>query len=473
MWDFVGKSRTRGARATSIGSLLVLGICICICSCSPGPERAGQRGVAITDGVTDTGHAPVGLILIGASGGKAKSICTGTIVGSKTVLTATHCLEVGENTLFQHDKTLYQVVKMIRRTDWDPSSSKYRKDIGLAVLDKVIPNAPMYTLASVAPTKSGAVTLVGFGTTADGVKDAGTKRKASNTIAAVQSDYFTITGTGSGVGNACQGDSGGPVLATVSGKTQILGVISASNAPCGSKSFHVRVDVFRSWLVQQAAGDIGGGGDTEQPTISIDAPTDGATVPAAFTLEVSATDNVGVVSVDVEVDGKASGSDSAAPYAFPLTLAAGSRTVKATAVDAAGNSASATVQVTVGGGPAPDGGAAADGAATADLGGPGGFGDPCGAARSCAGGLLCRADDNGAEFCTQACVVGYASCPDGSECVRLNGEEICSKPAAKPGGGAEDGCAVGSASTPGAAPTTLWLLGLWLLVRARRRGRGR
>ncbi len=467
MWVSVGKSRGATiARITAATTLLAVGGCA-----APSDPATARRTSPITDGVTDSGHAPVGLVLIGASGGKAKSICTGTIVGSKTVLTATHCLEVGETTLFKHNKNLYTVVKMIRRPDWDPSTSKYRKDIGLAVLDKPIPNAPTYPLASVAPKTGGAITLVGYGITTDGQKDAGTKRKAVNTVAGVQSDYFTVTKTGSGVGNACKGDSGGPVLATIGGKTQVLGVISASNAPCGSKSFHVRVDAFRSWLVQQAAGDIGGGGDTEKPTISVDAPQQGATVPASLTLKVSAADNVGVASVKVELDGAPAGDKSAAPYDFALTLTPGAHTLKATATDAAGNSASASVQVTVGEGVA-DGGVAADGlVADAMTGPPGSFGDLCGAARPCATGLVCRTDDDGTPFCTQSCVAGYATCPDDSECVRRNGEEICAKPQPKPSSVGGEGCAISTASPldgGGASSLALMLVGLALLLARRR-----
>ena len=243
-------------------TVLCLGLpCLALSGCSapsPHAKPLGQQQARITDGTDDAGHLAVGLLLIGASGGTAKSVCTATLVGQHTILTATHCLEVGETTLFQIGGKLYTVVKMIRRTDWNEATSKYVNDIGLGVLDGDVPNIAPMKLSKSAPTVGTQIALVGFGITSDAAKDAGTKRKANNTIKTVQPGYFTVEKTGNGVGNACKGDSGGPVLALVGGVETVLGVMSAANAPCGVKSYHVRVDVFIGWLETEAAGDIGG-----------------------------------------------------------------------------------------------------------------------------------------------------------------------------------------------------------------------
>jgi len=67
-------------------------------------------------------------------------------------------------------------------------------------------------------------------------------------------------------------------------------------------------------------------------------------------VQVSASDNVGVASVSLSLDGNALGTDSASPYTFTwntTTVANGMHTLTATARDAAGNITGVTVSVTV------------------------------------------------------------------------------------------------------------------------------
>jgi Bacterial Ig domain/IPT/TIG domain/Family of unknown function (DUF6298)/Putative collagen-binding domain of a collagenase len=92
--------------------------------------------------------------------------------------------------------------------------------------------------------------------------------------------------------------------------------------------------------------------DTTPPTVSITAPTSGATVSGTVTLSANASDNVGVASVQFQVDGSNVGAlDTTSPYTTSwntTTAANGTHTIAAIAKDAAGNSAtSAAVSVTV------------------------------------------------------------------------------------------------------------------------------
>jgi hypothetical protein len=82
--------------------------------------------------------------------------------------------------------------------------------------------------------------------------------------------------------------------------------------------------------------------DTQAPTVSLNAPLAGALVNGLVAIDVGATDNVGVVRVDLSVNGTKVASDTAAPYGFSwdsTTVGNGSVTLTATAVDAAGNAA--------------------------------------------------------------------------------------------------------------------------------------
>lgn len=90
--------------------------------------------------------------------------------------------------------------------------------------------------------------------------------------------------------------------------------------------------------------------DTTAPTASITSPTGGSTVKGLVAVDVSASDNVGVARVELWVNGSKLASDTAAPYAFSwdsTTVADGSAQLAAYAYDAAGNSTSRNLTVTV------------------------------------------------------------------------------------------------------------------------------
>jgi hypothetical protein len=93
-------------------------------------------------------------------------------------------------------------------------------------------------------------------------------------------------------------------------------------------------------------------GDTTPPTVSITSPASGATVSGTITVSATASDNVAVASVQLQVDGTNSGSaDTTSPYNFSLDttkLTNASHTLTAIATDTSGNQATSTgVSVTV------------------------------------------------------------------------------------------------------------------------------
>ncbi len=81
--------------------------------------------------------------------------------------------------------------------------------------------------------------------------------------------------------------------------------------------------------------------DTMPPTVSVSAPLAGTRVIGAAVVTVTATDNVGVVKVEIFVDGVKVGEDTQAPFAVMVdfsVIANGSHVLTAKATDAAGNS---------------------------------------------------------------------------------------------------------------------------------------
>jgi hypothetical protein len=91
--------------------------------------------------------------------------------------------------------------------------------------------------------------------------------------------------------------------------------------------------------------------DAINPTVTFSAPAADATVAGNVSVSASASDNVGVVGVRFRLDGANLGAeDTSAPYGITwntTTIANGSHSLTATARDAAGNTVTATRNVTV------------------------------------------------------------------------------------------------------------------------------
>ncbi len=108
-----------------------------------------------------------------------------------------------------------------------------------------------------------------------------------------------------------------------------------------------RVDAAAA--VKAAAGSVAA--DTQAPTVSISAPLGGSSVNGLATVDVSASDNVGVSKVVLQVNGSPVATDTASPFQFSWDtskVANGMANLVAVAYDAAGNSkASTTVSVNV------------------------------------------------------------------------------------------------------------------------------
>ncbi len=120
--------------------------------------------------------------------------------------------------------------------------------------------------------------------------------------------------------------------------------------------YHYRVHSKNSSGVESISGDAvfttNSTADTTPPTVSMSAPASGATLSGTVTVSASASDNVGVASVQFTLDGANLGTPLAAsPYQMTwdtTTTGNGIHLVSAVAKDAAGNTATAAaVSITV------------------------------------------------------------------------------------------------------------------------------
>jgi uncharacterized protein (TIGR03382 family) len=321
----------------TIHALAALGA---LAACSPdiGPRTSVR---AIISGAPDTGHPAVGLLLLNASGGTATGICSATLVGQKTVLTAAHCLTgtTVEKTILEAPKgQLHYAASLHPHPSWNKSVSAYLNDIGLVILKQPAGISPA-KLSSAAPTAGTAITIVGYGrSVVDDPKTSGTKRLGNKTIASVSGGYFTVTGL---QGNCAEGDSGGASFATIGGTEVQVGVNSASTETFDT-SYHVRVDAFMGWLKTTSGGDLG-----DRPLVAILSPPEGANVPPSFALKAAVTYAAPIKEVEVLVGTTSKGKLTAPPYELQLQLPEGAQTIRVVARDQAGIEGDATRHVTV------------------------------------------------------------------------------------------------------------------------------
>jgi chitodextrinase len=91
-------------------------------------------------------------------------------------------------------------------------------------------------------------------------------------------------------------------------------------------------------------------GDTEPPTVDITAPNANANITNTVNVTANADDNTAVTKVEFYVNGTLASTDTTSPYAYSwatTTVANGPASLMAKAYDAAGNTSSDSVQVTV------------------------------------------------------------------------------------------------------------------------------
>jgi len=131
-------------------------------------------------------------------------------------------------------------------------------------------------------------------------------------------------------------------------KNQMTATISGLDP---AHAYYFAVTAYNSSGVESAYSNILPVPELTPPTVSVNSPGNNATVNGTVSVAASASDNVGVTSLEFYVNGVLQATDTTAPYLYSwstTSLAAGSYTLMSRAYDAAGNvSQSSDVVVTV------------------------------------------------------------------------------------------------------------------------------
>lgn len=106
-----------------------------------------------------------------------------------------------------------------------------------------------------------------------------------------------------------------------------------------------RVNAYKAVLAAQSSSV-----DTTPPSIAITSPTGGSTVSGTISVQGTATDNVGVTSIQFSIDNTVVASAASSPFSFSwntVNYTNGTHTLLVSASDAAGNVGKASISVTV------------------------------------------------------------------------------------------------------------------------------
>jgi hypothetical protein len=244
----------------------------------------------IVNGVETPEYPAVGALLTPGDPDRAMLLCSGTLIGCHTFLTAAHCVENHPDpstyVVFLQHAGFVGVSAIARH----PSYAFPVGDVAVLTLSAPVTGIgpmPIDTTGGRAPGTAG--TIVGFGRTGGANQDYGLKRTGRVTLAPCTDGVSDTTsvcwsfadpiGSPGEDSNTCNGDSGGPLFVDDGEGDVTVGITSGgSSATClaSDDSYDARVATYAAYIEAIDAADVGATSCSSLPAVG----TPDATVAA-------------------------------------------------------------------------------------------------------------------------------------------------------------------------------------------------
>lgn len=215
---------------------LLLAVLACAQTPPPPEGEASATGSPIINGRRTSAYPEVVAVVQIASGDFIAGLCTGTVIGNNSVLTAKHCIFNGTRQVATSSLRIFIGSSLPSRVSTSPSSFRtvtaiattpgpYTDDdltngTDIAVLTTgTALGTPIREVARSTARRGAPITIVGFGRNRVGSTDSGTKFEGTTNVGETYVQVFQTMGTS----RTCQGDSGGPAFDAAG---RVIGVTS-------------------------------------------------------------------------------------------------------------------------------------------------------------------------------------------------------------------------------------------------------
>jgi hypothetical protein len=215
---------------------------------------SGRATPRIVNGEPTTAFQSVGIV-----GDRFEGFCTGTLVNTRFVLTAGHCIDDLADTqarftvagdVYASDRLFVHPSYRLNRLGTDRAN-----DIAIMELSSEVTDVTPSPIYRDTPEVGQVLTLVGFGAGGTGDTgqngDFGTKRFGTTPIDQVTATLIRWEFDDNSESNTAPGDSGGPAFLLVDDIYYVAGVTSGgdrADAAIGDDSFDTRVDAYADWI---------------------------------------------------------------------------------------------------------------------------------------------------------------------------------------------------------------------------------